>query len=289
MDTGQALRSAAYVAPRLPVLVSDGLWKGAGGALFREIGLITFKGKPAMLGALVGLGLAVVMILMVLREGTGSSGPDAAQALPSPFNSVLATALLYCVPTMVVAMLPALFMGRPIRDEEMISRYAMTMVPFASCVTMALISACLSKPLVLPVAAFVVAIAADRTVSEAYDEYRQVEQFRAYGEQIAEHVDPHGYTVAVVTAPDFAGDDLADDVLNARLTANWPLEKRLRFWATPAITSRGPHGTTALRGLKRPEHVDRLLLVVLDESGPTITQVPPEELKILAQPEGTDH
>lgn len=278
VDAWAALDSASYVLPRIPSKLLGGLWQASGAALLRETGSLVWAGKPALLGIAAG-GMMAFLALAVLRPRQNVERAGVAN------QPQLAAVVVYCVPAMLMAMLPIILMGRTITDETMVSRYMMALTPFGACTTVAIVSRLARPNYVVPVLMAVIAIVTARTVMEALEEQRRCATLRKWGAELRPLLASEGYTLAVL-APGGAGVTIIpDDVLNARLTEGWPVDERRRFWASLNIADRGPAGTTALRNVKRPDKVARMLFVHFDHDRLiSVAELKPDQIIPVSQP-----
>jgi hypothetical protein len=222
------------------------------GAVSNEIGSVHVNTYQALAG--VGGGIVVAACALLAARRT---------VLGEPHGRLSAGPVLVLLATIVVGLTPVVLMGRRMNDFDPLARFFLPVLPASACLmtwVVAWVAQRFSRSAVVALLAF---LAGYTTYEKAFVGRVDRKLARAWGHAIEAQLDPNGLTVAVFprTSPPMRWA-MADDELTSRLGQDWPIEKRVKFWATPDFEYLRPGPSSAMRGAKREGPITRLLIAV---------------------------
>jgi hypothetical protein len=202
----------------------------------------------------IGAGIAVAACALLVSRRVVRQEPHGALAI-GPVFVLLAT--------IVVGLTPVVLMGRRMNDFDPLARFFLPVLPASGCLMTWVVAWVAQRFPRTAIVALLAFLAGYTTYEKALVGRLDRQLARAWGHSVEEQLDPDGLTVAIFprTAPPMRWT-MADDELTSRLSQDWPIEKRKRFWATPDFEYLKPGPSSAMRGAKRDGEVKRLLIAV---------------------------
>jgi hypothetical protein len=202
------------------------LWRGALGALLNSLGNIEVSSTELAASMLVGLLVAVIVSILVYRRGHRGDADRGIDLEMWPVLCALSLAIF-------VAMLPIVLMGaRP--TGYFGSRFWLPLLPIAACLMSGTVLSLVRSRYWWVVPPICGLVGGYSTCSFIMHETAERQLITDWGTELQKHVTDKGLTVAVFETDweDWVGSP-SNNELTARLTAAWPREQRLRFWAFP--------------------------------------------------------
>ena len=259
------------LAGRTIAYLADELWQLSLGRLLSSLSAIQFH---PTLEAMWILGFAVVATVTIAAASLRLRATGNAEELQTSKGFRTAGVFLLAL---AAGLLPAVLLGRYGTVYRMETRYWLPVLPVASCLTVLLIRTCVRERLTYLVVTMLAFASAYTAIATATAEIRTATVARAWGEVLRGMLTPDGMNVALFMydAPDVKRAHPVERAyeLTARLTSDWPVEDRNRFWAwaAPLGGNEVPNAPgelgIAIRGTLRSGPVRKFLWISIDESG----------------------
>lgn len=205
------------------VKMGQAIWQGLVGNLFLSLGEVQLRSKSGLLAVVYGV---VVGVLLV-------AGSQAHKRSKIDQRSMVWTILLIGI-ALVAGLFPVIFSGRlpwgP--DDGTTSRFGMPVLPVLAML-LVLIPLVLVRQRLWAIPVLFLGIAAgDTSFIEGWRFVQERQEMAIMGEAVRPHLsDQGGVTVAIIDTPWRKFGPPRQWELTARLSADWPIAQREKFWA----------------------------------------------------------